>query len=130
MCIRKVLALLLSFAGAEAFADGILLFNNLYPLDTGLLERGWRIRTYISQYQLDGPASGSTHLAQLLAGKSSDSLVPIGPPVSFRTGAGAGYFDPASDPTGLVRVVPAIDDVNGGSTYVEPVPPCAGPRRC
>lgn len=118
MSVWRTVALLLGLTTAESAAEGLLLFNNLYPSGPGF-ERGWIIRTRFSFLQLDGPASGSNYLAQLLAGRSSENLVPVGPPVSFRTGVGAGYFDPAKDPTGLVRVVPTIDDKNGGETYVQ-----------
>ncbi|MBL9137759.1 MAG: hypothetical protein JNK85_17945 [Verrucomicrobiales bacterium] len=113
----RSMTLLLGFISAESAAEGLLWFNNLYP--SSGLERGWIVRTRSSYLQLDGPASGSNYLAQLLAGKSPENLVPVGPPVSFRKGVAAGYFDPTKDPAGLVRVVPTVDDLDGGQTYVQ-----------
>lgn len=118
MPLWRTVTLLLGLASAEAAADGLLLFNNVYPTGSGL-ERGWIIRTSSSFVQLDGPASGSNYRAQLLAGKSPENLVPVGPSVSFRVGVAAGYFDAAKDPAGLVRVVQTVDDIDGGQTYVQ-----------
>ena len=45
-------------------------------------------------YDVDGTTklAGSDYMAQLYVGTAADSLSPVGSPVEFKTGAGAGYF--------------------------------------
>ena len=53
---------------------------------------------------LEGPA----YVALLDAGPDTASMQPVGDPVPFRTGDGAGYFDLANAPGGGVRVIPSV----------------------
>jgi formylglycine-generating enzyme required for sulfatase activity len=53
--------------------------------------------------KLQGPA----YLAQLYAGPSAESLLPVGPAVPFRTGTFAGYVSGGADPSRIVPSVPA-----------------------
>ena len=53
--------------------------------------------------KLQGPA----YLAQLHAGPSAESLLPVGPAVPFKTGAFAGYVRAGADMTRIVPSVPA-----------------------
>ncbi|HVY72119.1 MAG TPA: hypothetical protein VHH73_19450, partial [Verrucomicrobiae bacterium] len=82
-------------------------------------------------YDTDGTTllSGTNYVAELYAGATADSLVPAGTPFPFRTGIGAGYFDPGIDSTRFVPV-PAGDpaycqfrvwDITFGMTYEEAV---------
>jgi hypothetical protein len=50
--------------------------------------------------------SGEGFIAQLWAGPSADALAPIGLPVAFRTGDGAGYF------AGEIRSIPTVSPGN------------------
>lgn len=83
-------------------------------------------------YDLDDrtPLAGPGYLAQLYAGFSRDKLFPVGPPAPFRTGDGAGYWDPGSQ---LKREIEAVEpgqpawvqvrawDADGGDSYEEAV---------
>jgi len=83
-----------------AYSQGTIWFLNRVTGTPGVVE---------PVYYIDGmtPLSGSGFLAQLYAGPIPATLEPIGDPMSFRTGVGAGYFQVGGfiDPT---RVIPTV----------------------
>lgn len=56
--------------------------------------------------------AGPEYIAQLYAGPDSSSLAPVGPPVPFLSGAGAGYF------LGGTRVIPTVAPGNVAAVQV------------
>lgn len=69
-----------------AFAQGTVNFNNS-PATVG--------GTGAPVFDIDGTTrlAGDGYFAQLYAGPDASSLLPWGDPLSFRTGAGAGFFN-------------------------------------
>jgi hypothetical protein len=73
-------------------------------------------------FGIDGvtPLNGSGFMAQLYAGTSADSLQAVGNPAPFRTGTGAGYWNPTAAPsTEALRVVNGI--AGGANAFVQVV---------
>jgi hypothetical protein len=96
MVVRVCLLLALSFV-THACAQGTLNFNNR------VMSVGLDAPVY---YQFWGnKAQGASLLTQLYAGPDPASLVPVGAAVPFRTGPGAGYWDPAPDAS---RIIPTV----------------------
>ena len=91
------------FAALSGFAQGTVDFRNRVPgiMDAPIFDMGWKI---------EGPNAW----AQLWAGPWADSLAPIGAPCVFRTGTGAGYWNPAPDST---RTIPTVTP--GTSAFVQ-----------
>lgn len=56
-------------------------------------------------FDVDGTKLGDAYVAQLLGGPSESALAPIGNPVAFRPGTGAGYWNPGADST---RTIPGV----------------------
>lgn len=54
-----------------------------------------------------GPATGTAFLAQLYGGAPGGTLRPLGAPLGFREGPGAGYLKPSADVVRYVTDVPA-----------------------
>lgn len=77
-----------------------------------------------------GLVSGPAYMALLFAGRSINSLAPVGPPVPFRSDAGVGYLDIRRDPARGARTVPTVNDVPGGTTFIKVVVWYAGPYGC
>lgn len=86
-----------------AFAQGTVNFNNNVPGAPAPV------------FDVDGTTrlEGTDYLAQLFAGPDPDSLSAWGAALSFRTGLGAGFFNPSSSPEGASR---SIGTVAPGST--------------
>jgi hypothetical protein len=68
------------------------------------------------------PLSGAAYLAQTYAGTEPDSLAPVGSPVTFRTGAAAGYISSHIVTTPYPGGTPVWVDMRvweaaGGDTY-------------
>jgi hypothetical protein len=59
--------------------------------------------------------SGTSWVAQLYAGPTSDSLAPVGETLFFRTGTAAGFFDVSQ--RDAVRVIPNV--AAGGMAFVQ-----------
>jgi hypothetical protein len=73
-------------------------------------------------FGIDGvtPLNGSGYMAQLYAGSAMDNLAAVGDPAPFRTGTGAGYWNPTGAPsTGALRVVDGI--AGGANAFVQVV---------
>lgn len=104
-------------------AQGTLLFQNRLtaaspPIDAKIFNVG-------GTTALDGAG----FMAILYAGATASSLAPVGPAVPFRTGAGAGYFNLALDPTAGTRTIASVLpdanafvqirawDISSGATY-------------
>jgi hypothetical protein len=116
---RMTWLLLLGFAAATAHAEGRVLFSNR------ILSVDWPVYA-----AWGGLLSGPDYVAQLFAGRSIDSLNPVGPPVPFRSDVGFGYLDIRKDPARLVRMVPTVEDVPGGMTFIKVVAWNAGSCAC
>lgn len=54
-----------------------------------------------------GPATGTAFMAQLYGGAPGGALNPLGAPLTFREGPGAGYLLPSADVVRYVTDVPA-----------------------
>lgn len=92
----------------STMADGWVNFSNRIP---GLVEA--RVsHAFLPDTYVDG-----SFLTQLLAGKSPEKLEPVGTPRPFRSNsvAATGYF------VGEAVLVPTVDDVPGGRTFVQMV---------
>jgi len=83
-----------------AFAQGTVTFNNSANLLVGL-PGGAPV------FDVDGTTrlAGATYVAQLWAGPDGASLQPWGDPSPFRTGAGAGFWNPGTDSTRAIGTV-------------------------
>jgi hypothetical protein len=95
---RLAISLLVTIAAVpDVLPQGTILFNN----------RAAGVDAPIFVYTDRGAirAEGSKYVAQLYAGPNLSALAPVGSPAPFRTGADAGYWDPAPDAT---RVVPTV----------------------
>ncbi|MCC6235320.1 MAG: immunoglobulin domain-containing protein, partial [Verrucomicrobiales bacterium] len=76
-------------------------------------------------FDVDGKTrlAGAAYLAQLFAGPSDDTLAPVGDPVAFRDGEGAGYFYsemraiPTVPPGQTARVQVRAWQASAGQTY-------------
>lgn len=104
--MKKALAVVVGLLAAVATqAQGTLDFRN----------RGGGIDAPVS---LVGGAKleGTAWLAQLYAGPAGGALAAVGAAVPFRTGAGAGYWDPAPDST---RAVPGVEPGNNADYSVK-----------
>ena len=77
--------------------------NKAVGVDAPVYDVGGAVR-------LEGP----DWVAQLWAGPTPDSLAPIGAPCPFRTGVGAGYWNPAPDAT---RTIPTV--APGATAFVQ-----------
>lgn len=85
--LRSFLAALIAVVFAEsAFAQGTINFANLVVVG------GVRIVDAPVRFFNDGLVSGSAYVAQLYAGPTATSLLPLGVPAPFLSGANAGYF--------------------------------------
>lgn len=95
---QTVLTLTAVFAAVAAFAQGT--FNPVNRV-TGVLDAPVTAPS-------GARAEGTAYWAQWLAGPAGGALAPIGAPLNFRTGTGAGYVtSSAGDPTaGIVTGVP------------------------
>ncbi|MCL5098643.1 MAG: PEP-CTERM sorting domain-containing protein [Candidatus Omnitrophica bacterium] len=89
-------------ATVAAYAQGAINFSNHVPymgVDAPI-------------FAIDGMTklAGTGYLAELYAGRTTDTLVPIGDPLPFRTGDLAGYLvaGPPASPTDPLRIVPGI----------------------
>jgi hypothetical protein len=89
-----------------AFAQGTVIFNNS-PSTSGPAGVGAPV------FDVDGTTrlAGVEYLAQLFAGPDGNSLTPWGAALTFRTGAGAGFFN-----TTGVDTARAIGSVAPGAT--------------
>jgi len=107
-----------------AFAQGTVSFNNSA---TALGVPGGA-----PVFDLDGTTrlAGTAYLAQLWAGPDVNSLTAWGDAVAFRTGAGAGFWNPGADSTRIIGTVApgAVAQVQvraweaaGGTTYTAAV---------
>lgn len=90
---------------ASCDPDGVpVYFNNYVP--------AYNIRTpfvFIANDDINFSfGSGSSFLAQLLAGRDASSLSPVGEPLPFLTGNGAGFLDTSA---GALRYLPASTSV-------------------
>ena len=122
--MKKALVVLCGLLmAAGAYAQGTVNFNNRVtgatpPLDAPVFQGA------IGGARLDG----AQYMAQLYAGPSAGALAPIGAAVPFRSGTGAGYWNPAPDATRIIpTVAPGADafikvvawDTTGGFTTYE-----------
>jgi len=120
--MKKIIAIACMLAGIAAYAaDGTVNFNNRVGSSPN-----FTVNAPI--FDLDGATklAGTGYLAQLYGGASEATLAAVGVAVPFRTGTGAGYFNPAPDAT---RAIPGITpgtaaaiqvrawDASKGATY-------------
>lgn len=104
--MKKLLAVAAcALAVISAYAQGTVNFNNRVSgsLDAPVYEMGGITK-------LAGPDAW----AQLYAGPTADAMAAIGAAVPFRTGTGAGYWNPAPDSTRTIATVSA-----GTSAFVQ-----------
>jgi len=93
---------------ASSFAQGTVAFSN----KKGTVDAP----VFIGTTGTGAKAEGAGYVAQLYAGADANSLAPIGAAVPFRTGAGAGYWNPAPD---AGRTIPTV--APGGTATIKVV---------
>lgn len=102
--MKKLLTIAACFcalSALNAYAQGSIAFGNRVAgvVDAPVFDVGGA--------KLAGPDA----YAQLYAGPSATALAPVGSPVAFRTGAGAGYFPTTATSVGTVAP--------GGQAYIQ-----------
>lgn len=102
--MNRSIHLIATFAFAISLhAQGTVNFANYVP---GVLDAP------VFGYGVGDRVEGDRYTAQLFAGPDAGSLEPIGAPVPFKSGAGAGYF------LGGTHVIPAVAPGNSAAIQV------------
>lgn len=110
--LLHILALMLICPGGRG--DGFISFSN--RLESAAAS--WPVMLDLGGGTLV-PLYREEYRAQLYAGLTPEDMKPIGPMVGFGTGTNAGYFQAVEAGDHLIRRVPTIDGVPGGTTWVQ-----------
>lgn len=70
-----------------------------------------------------GPATGAAFMGQFYGGAPGGTLQPLGTPLTFREGPGAGYLQPSAD---VVRYIPDVPASGSAQVQIKAWAACLG----